>query len=118
MKKESKFKVGDRVAVYGYLRTPNRSTVLGYMRGDYGTITRINNPEDEVLVRTDDEKVECEAHPKQLRRLVKKERRRILLHVSSIPGRFFSFMGATVYGEGEKISSDSYVEFVEVRRKK
>jgi hypothetical protein len=113
--KESKFKVGDRVAVYGFLRKPKSSEVYRYCRGDRGTVLHAYSY-DEVRVRLDSGE-ESEVHPKQLRRLVKKERRRVWISESGLnDGCGYIALNEAKFAEYE--DKDSFVEYVEVRRKK
>jgi hypothetical protein len=73
---ESKFKIGDRVAVYGYVRIAGAMSVsCPYLRGKRGVIDTVMS-RDELLVDLDDGTT-LNIHPKQCRRLVKPERRRV-----------------------------------------
>lgn len=60
-----KFKEGDRVAVYGFMRKD--SELHPYCRGNRGTVTHVSAP-DEINVELDTGE-ESEVHPKQCRRL-------------------------------------------------
>lgn len=70
----SKFKVEDRVTVYGWIKMPDRQ-VPTYLRGSKGTIVDAYLV-DEIKVFFDDG-LAVQVHPKQCRFLKKKERRRV-----------------------------------------
>lgn len=107
----SKFKVGDRVAIYGTVATyseKNKSTE--YLRGDKGTVQIVySNPEDELTVKM--ESREISAHPKQCRKLMKKERKRLWIKYPSLPTGFHSCMREI----SNKYETD-WFEFIEVKK--
>lgn len=73
-----KFKIGDRVAVYGFRPTEIGTACSGrivYSRKDRGTVSTIT-ADDELVVDFDGGTV-AEVHPKQCRLLKKKPLRRI-----------------------------------------
>lgn len=67
----SKFKVGDRVAVYGHFRVSGEMRP-DYLRGDRGLVTCVI-ADDEITVCLDSG-VENEVHPKQCRKLKPKKK--------------------------------------------
>jgi hypothetical protein len=113
----AKFKVGDRVAVYGFRPRKTGSGTHFYSWGDRGEVIEIVN-DDEIVVQFDDG-TEGEVHPKQCRKLKSKERRRVF-----IPGYELQEMEDDASGtyNNASISKEAIVtddvEFIEVRRKK
>lgn len=98
-----KFKVGDRVAVYG----PER---------DVGTISEVNG-RGFVRMDPDDNNFDTNwFHPKQCRRLVKKERRRVWVvfaeHISQRDMLIADPLHIWEPGERQRA-----VEFIEVKKK-
>ena len=109
-----KFKVGDRVAVYGH-------RCLEWMR-TAGTVLQVATDKHEgctMLIKVP-QRGDVYAHPKQCRRLVKKERRRVYIPLNDLHARlnFKSAAELLSYLEIETDGSPNYMEFVEVRRKK
>ncbi len=98
MKKENKFKVGDRVAVYAH--------TLGRAVGEVSDVQGL--PPYWLNVQTSTCGVV--AHPKQCRKLVKKERRRVWVKFNHVHG-MSSLYEARPEHEGD------FVEFIEVKKK-
>lgn len=114
-----KFKVGDRVAVYGHPDITDGSARIVLAIMDCGNLEIDRNEF---------------AHPKQCRRLVKKPRRRIWVPIGYIPSMALHQLGGGGFGQmlsyledgvgsphkpnSEHGSYYQYVEFVEVCRKK
>lgn len=115
-----KFKIGDRVAVYG---APCASEIVwaedAYKRW-VGVITTMYHPNDNLIgVRVDGKGIFMAfsgwVHPKQCRLLKKKERRRVLVgwHVNcGSPVR----VQKSLIG-GAPITGEEWVEFIEVKKK-
>lgn len=111
---QSKFKVGDRVAVYGIAFDGMRC------KSFYGTVTEVLD--DGWLVVNPDcpETNANDVHEKQCRRLVKRERRRVWIKcgrhggLSSLGGQL---KNPVVFGSSTKSHDPEYVEFVEVRKR-
>jgi hypothetical protein len=118
---ESKFKKGDRVAVY-----LGGADDVDPVR-KVGTVMSIDRDGDPLVRFSNGESWYC--HSKQLRRLIKPERRRVFLRASEVDGLFKSeaeqievlgdscgipSIGASGYDPG----TTDFIEFVEVRRKK
>lgn len=105
--KKPKFQVGDRVLVYGREMDVQgeRGTVID-IGIQYGKQIRLYLKMDETG------SAETTAHPKQCRKLVKRNpRREVLIHESCIrnmisPGGIYDSLGA-----------DKYVRFVEAKKK-
>ena len=73
----SKFKVGDRVAVYG--NTGNKGPNFTYARGQRGVVEDIVSEDEEINVRLDEwtgDRI-VGVHPKQCRKLKPKKQREI-----------------------------------------
>lgn len=113
MKMKKPFEVGERVAVYGH-----RALAFGVRV--VGLIEAMDQDERRMYptgVKVRDEKYSGQAyfaHPKQCRRLVKKERRRAWLSARALrdfPGRRIT---ADLGGPGW----DDSIEFIEVRKGK
>ena len=108
-----KFKVGDRVAIFGY-----HGSRLGsgnadfYARGTRATVVQVCN-DSEIIVKSG--RSEFEIHPKQCRRLVKKERRRMWL---DFDGGRNTIGNGVAYPAYHANYGGYYTEFVEVKRKK
>jgi hypothetical protein len=102
-----KFQVGDRVAVYAY----QHQTSPGRRIGRVSSISHYGN----IVVRFDSFGPVGFFHPKQCRKLVKKEPRRVWINISPS-----GTMGAVWRNEtkAKAVSDpeDITVEFVEVRR--
>lgn len=127
----SKFKVGDRVRVYGWF-SPEVGGGGDYLDGAKGEIIEysevnmwlrifLDEPISEhVGLTLNERRTIADVHPKQCRRLVKKERRRIwvsefsLTQVSSV-GPYSCFVYPS---RPESDASNPGVEFVEVRKRK
>ena len=108
----SKFKVGDRVAVYGTI--PNH-----YLSGHKGTVfdPRENGPG--IQVKLDGGDVVYYVHPKQCRKLRKKERRKVFIHYcNKTVGRVFPDVDSAVRASIRDFSVTEIVQFVEVKRHK
>lgn len=115
---ESKFKVGDRVAVYGYARIAGQRTgMCPYLRGSRGVVEQVVTP-DELLLKSDDRET-LNVHVKQCRRLKKRDpKKRVWMqraHANAVP---FS-AGVNPLECWARVPNDSeeWVEFIEVRRK-
>lgn len=91
-----KFKVGDRVAAY-----INGQRVLG--------VLETLNPNNTFEFCADEYSSRRTVHPKQCRRLVKRERRRVSI--------YFGDKGTVVEG-GRQFEVGEEIDFVEVRRRK
>jgi hypothetical protein len=104
-KQMSKFKVGDRVRVYGGTN-PDEGEFFD------GTVRQI---EGRWLVVKDDRNGEVVSsfHVKQCRKLVRKERRRVWIRESIIPIR-----GDLLDNPPAEHSEQFFIEFVEVRKRK
>lgn len=105
-----KFNVGDRVNVYGrvevsgglYFHNPERGTVVHVVSGT------------ELDVALDATGAQHAAHPKQCRKLKKKEKRRIWLS----PEAFYSCSSVMdVFCNISRVPNKTFVEFVEVKKK-
>lgn len=112
------FKVGDRVAVYG----GNSGKTL-WVNGKPGTIVCIFHNDGRLNVNFDDKKLGQARtfHTKQCRRLVKKERRKILVSISQTGEIRGARMTVDTLGGtqlGNFFSDNDTVEFREVRPKK
>lgn len=116
----SKFQVGDRVKVYGHWGAQ-------YLIGSKGTIKKIelNNPfkAPHVAVKLDIE-IDCLrddgtiwVHPKQCRKLVKKERRRVWINMYG-HSAIAHLSEARAIVDAAPYVQERAVEFVEVRKKK
>lgn len=105
-----KFKVGDRVAVY-YPRCPIRN---------HAEITEVY-PDGSLLVKYDyDLTYRFAAHPKQCRRLVKKERRKIWIAQSELTPAYTSIKAVWIQRDPKDLTcaeGDQLIEFVEVKKK-
>jgi hypothetical protein len=111
------FEVGEMVAVYGSVR--DLHTDIHYLRGDKAKVLLIIGP-NELIVKIDRDGWEYNVHPKQCRRLVKAERRRVwiserhildLQKIEVIPTNINSTISST------KLLPDD-IEFIEVRKPK
>lgn len=104
-----KYKEGDRVKVY--------ATLNGSVAETKGTFTRFR-PDGMMYVNLDGRRGEIVAHPKQCRRLVKKQRRRVWIR-ESVLNEYFQ--GGDKWSDvaisGERLEEDD-VEFIEARKKK
>lgn len=114
-----KFKVGDRVAVYGGLH--NWGADCPELDGEKGTILSTNSVEfsNNLLVELDkplNGTKKIHAHYKQCRRLKKVERQRLFITRHSINRLNDSNCISVLVSLSKVVESD--VEFVEVRRKK
>lgn len=104
---ESKFKVGDRVRVYGHSDCA-RESFGGVVKEIHGAWLKVYSDGGSLVA----------AHPKQCRKLVKKERRRVwvnrgyLAQLPNDPGGYICSVPPA------KSIETSYVEFIEVRRRK
>jgi hypothetical protein len=100
-----KFKVGDRVRIYGANTQDGTIT---------GTVVELR-PDDWILVKYDGgmpSGMHKSHHPKQCRRLVKKERRRVRLHY-----RGSAVSVSWCWPTHDPSNCDGCFEFIEVRRK-
>lgn len=109
-----KFKVGDRVSVYGNYNDDRRG--LWYARGNRATVVATNYS-DEIEIRLDTgnprpDSATITVHPKQCRKLKPKKKPRSLW-VSSNSNLSRPFVGATTV----RVQDDD-IEFREVRKKK
>lgn len=107
-----KYKVGDRVAVYGTVPCELNKYSNAYKRGAKATVTNVH-ADDEIEVETIYGKTVC--HPKQCRRLKKKERRRVWVfppHLESDSPHMVAANGPVYSDEG------AWIEFVEVKKRK
>lgn len=106
-----KFKVGDRVAVYGQVETLSCS----FAYGEQGTVIEVF---DECVTVTLDKALAsgmrsgC-VHEKQCRRLVKKPLLRIRVNRNACGWTYDD-----IDEMARKLSPGEYIEFVEVRKKK
>lgn len=107
-KEMSKFKVGDRVAVYGNIRNSSGY----YVRGAYASVHAITAADEIEIIPDDNSYPERRftVHPKQCRRLVKKERRRVWVSLGSL---YRSGDSMPVFFEQQA----GCREFIEVRKK-
>lgn len=107
----SKFKIGDRVMVYGAVQIGDQS----YKARPGGKATIIYYPNSEPYVQFDDDRdTHYSVDPKQCRRLVKKPRRRIWIK-TIVKNEYYK---GTQYICSSFKTDDSFVEFVEVLKKK
>ena len=108
-----KFKVGDRVAVYGYVSRYGRS-----YRGARGEVVGFDT-NNFLLVTFDQDSIEkssYSAHPKQCRRLVKKKpRRRVWLGPATVAELDRDTVSSQNRVYSERPPYEGWVEFVEVR---
>jgi hypothetical protein len=122
---KQELKTGDRVRVYGPVRILRGEMLSPNTRHD-GKITNSASEKypDCVVVQLDhpewnDREGEyCIAHRKQLRKLVKKERRRIWISEHALQAVSDSRGGEGMVHASLKKAVTDDVEFVEVRRKK
>lgn len=98
-----KFKVGDRVAVYGSMLDQHQKCY--YLRGNKGVIIDSHFAPDEYSFKADEDGWEYTVHPKQCRLLKKKVRRRLWLDPSSVE----RLMKAPKHSHS--------IEFIEVKEK-
>lgn len=111
----SKFKIGDRVAVYGWGGTAGSKI----KNGQHGTVIEspIGETQGQIYVALDNtfRREEDRFHPKQCRLLKKKVRRRIWLPPNWDNGR--DFQPVNILTNPERVG-DGSVEFIEARKKK
>lgn len=98
------FKVGQRVAVYNF--------GIRYV----GTIFDVFK--DGIDVAEDPDNKGMRVHPKQLRRLVKKERRRVWIPETSLPHDMIGKCEDAAWVSADDRSKDGWVEFIEVKKPK
>lgn len=107
------FKAGDRVNVYGF--TYDGTSCLGWAGEVTHAVGEIGGPL--LHVRLDGRTAIEGVHPKQCRKLVKKERRRIWIDcsvgLSAISGRLSNQVRLEL-----EDGKEQFAEFVEVRRRK
>lgn len=110
MSSGNKFKIGDRLAIYGYAVQLGRTTP-DYLRGHKATVTQVIF-DDELVVETH-LGFKYNVHPNQCRRLKKKEPpRRVWL-------RSRGKMTPEVWdGFGVPGPNTGFIEFIEVKKKK
>jgi hypothetical protein len=110
----NKFKVGDRVAVYdgGHRYEGN---IL-----EFSQVIGASSPYDCVVIRRVANGKTMSVHPKQCRRLGKKERRRVWMPQLNVDDMFKypEYKDYTAILYKEKREGQSLVEFIEVRKKK
>ena len=94
-----RFKVGDRVRVYGL-----------YCEVINGTVESLGNPQ--IFVRADSDGKIYSPYPQQCRRLVKKERRRVWV----VSWAFKNLAGAEEFVRTENPHDKDFKEFVEVKK--
>jgi hypothetical protein len=118
---ENKFKVGDRVAAYGYARIAGAlSMSCPYLHGKRGVVKAVVS-QDEILVSLADGTI-FNIHPKQCRRLKKRERRRVWIRSDEFE-RVLSNLGFATAAHVWRADPDQgdagseYVQLIEVRRK-
>jgi hypothetical protein len=121
----NKFKVGDRVRCYGQNEKGHFDVINE--EGDNGTVKRVESGFVEVEMDNDyGEGRRCGFHPKQLRKLVKKKRRRVWLRAETVNAAIATPNGGKfptdIIRSNNKISfpfgedGDGFIEFVEVKR--
>jgi hypothetical protein len=104
-KRKHSISVGDRVRVYGF------DDAEGLWDGDKATVTCIN--ESTIEVKGDHETLPAFVHPKQCRRLKKRERRRVWVKMSkNDKGQWCAREVTALVPQTEP----GWVEFIEVRR--
>ncbi len=108
-------KAGDRVRVYGPVadRKHNHTAVS---HDFVGTVKNATQAPDFLIVTSDYDSGEKFCHPKQCRRLIKKERRRVWLDPRWVDGEVIVDGRAVAY-TGKVDQPAHMVEFVEVRKK-
>lgn len=119
-----KFKVGDRVAVYGSV-SPSAGGSVAFVGGARGTVYTVQSngaleieldERPENFAKNEDLIVDG-IHPKQCRRLVKKERKRVWVAADRYD--MIRASSAQVHiGDIYTKPQQGFIEFVEVRRKK
>lgn len=103
----NKFKIGDRVAVYGHVADAGK--YRGYIRG-YKAVVTCTIASDEIVIKFDGDGSEVEIHPKQCRKLKVKKLRHVWVRFNPNNKEEVSWCDNAPYDDG--------VEFVEVRKKK
>lgn len=108
--------VGDRVAVYGAIFSTKKKEYFGsavdWRKGEVvGTVQA-----GDMIVFKDEWGEDFTAHPKQCRRLVKKERRRVWVYQDRL-GSITEQPTAYYRDQPPDDSPGHWVEFIEVRRK-
>ncbi len=109
-----KFKVGDRVAMYGAIYT---HTGWRDARGLRGTVIIVHSNDS---IRVEVDKATFDVHPIQCRKLVKKEQRRIWMNVNPFDFEVVRINVPQIGGHGEISSTpqEGWLEFVEVKNLK
>lgn len=106
------FKVGDRVRIYGSVYSYEHKRECNLTNKE-GTVTCCPNKNTLVFESAG---LKFSAHPKQLRRLVKKPRKRIWV---SWPKHYFNEADAKVHTRNVIVDTDyDLYEFIEVRKAK
>jgi hypothetical protein len=117
------FKVGDRVKVHGWVQMHNSPYVA--RRGGIATVKWIANTEESMHVVFDrdrttgeEDDIHYSAHPKQCRKLVKRERRRIWIGMPALESLGNIGQVITLQIWQDKPKQPATIEFIEVRKKK
>lgn len=118
------FKVGDRVKAYGYVGEMGAFTLTSTRLANAASVVDIQVSGNLVL-QVGDSQRKYVAHPKQCRRLVKRERRRVWIKSSAVNHALdpkTTVYQSTVVRADSPIPSlygdkEIWVEFIEVRKK-
>jgi hypothetical protein len=109
----AELKVGDSVAVYGICLVPSAGRSSGTVMDRWvGTVHRIHQGIG-IEVRSHEDECVYSVHPKQCRRLVKRQKRRIWIHPDIMIRSGNEMYGRPISDEPTK----GFVEFVETREK-
>lgn len=116
-----KFKVGDRIAVYGMLWSHSESNYVNCI----GTRLRITKIIDDnrITLEEDRSNIKYAAHPKQCRKLTKITKRRLWIHKNAFNSKYDSNKGTfntdwAIYKQLPwDLRGNSFIELVEIKKK-